>query len=88
MIHGIESVLDIQVQQDYRVLGVALIFKKALELEQLTLRAATFAEGFLCIFQELVTLHEARRPLVDYVKEDDELGADARNRPKLCNLQG
>ena len=51
MIHGVESVLDIQVQQDYRVLGVALILKKTLELEQLTLRAATFAEGLLCIFQ-------------------------------------
>ena len=30
MVHGIEGILDIQVQQDYRVLGVALVLKKAL----------------------------------------------------------
>jgi hypothetical protein len=86
VIHGIESILDVQVQQDHRMLGVALVLQKTLQFEELTLRAATFAKSFLCIFQELVTLHEAGRPLVDNVEKNDALGADARNRPKLSAL--
>ena len=35
-----------------------------------------------------MTLHEAGQPLVNNVEENDELGADARNRPKLCELKG
>jgi hypothetical protein len=48
----------------------------------LTLRAAAFAESFLRIFQELVPLHEGRRP------PDDEFGTDARNRTEISELQG
>ncbi len=47
----------------------------------------SFAESFLRIFQELVALHERRRPLVEYVEENDEFGTDARNRQELSNLQ-
>jgi hypothetical protein len=54
----------------------------------LTLRAAAFAESFLRIFQELVPLHEGRRPPVENVEEDDEFGTDARNRTELSELQG
>jgi hypothetical protein len=88
VVHGIKRILDVQVQQDHRMLGVALILEKTLWLEELTLRAAAFAESFLRIFQELVALHEGRRPPVENVEEDDEFGTDARNRTELSELQG
>jgi hypothetical protein len=87
VVHGIKSILNVQVQQDHRLLGVALILEKTLKLKELTLRTATFAESFLRVFQELVALHERRCPLVENVEENDEFGTDARNRPELSNLQ-
>ena len=33
MIHGVESVLDIQVQQDYRMLDLALVLKKLCSMQ-------------------------------------------------------
>jgi hypothetical protein len=47
VIHGMESIFDVQVQQDHRMLGVALVFQKTLQFEELTLRAATFAKKIL-----------------------------------------
>jgi hypothetical protein len=88
MVHGIKGVLDVQVQENYRMLGVALVFKETLQLEELTLRAAAFAKCLLCIVQELVPFHEAGHPLVNNVEENDEFCADARNRPEFCKFQG
>jgi hypothetical protein len=90
VVHGIKRILNVQVQQDHRMLGVALIIEKTLKLKELTLRAATFAESFrvLHIFKELVALHERRRLLVENVEENAEFGTDARNRPELkCHVR-
>jgi hypothetical protein len=87
VVHGFKCILNVQVQQDHKMLGVALILEKTLKLKELTLRAATFAESFLRIFHGLVALHERRRSLVENVEDNDEFGTDPRNRPELSKLQ-
>ena len=87
MVHGIKGILNVQVQQDHRKPGIALILEKTLKLKELTLRTATFAESFLRVLQELVALHKRRRPLVDNAEENNEFGTDARDRPEFSNLQ-
>ncbi len=72
MVHGIRGVLYVQLQQDYKMLGVALVIKKTLQLEQLVLCAAALEESHLYIFQELVTIHKEGHPLVNNVKKCDK----------------